>query len=104
MNKKEKDDKPLSKAELKSVISLLNEILDTVQKDLAIDVATRQKLTDIDIELAAQGKALEELEECCKANGRTLAEIDKKTDAILVVLLGPQIQGFTLDQITKEIK
>lgn len=99
-----KDDKPLSKAELKSVVSLLNEILDVVQKDLAIDVATKQKITDIDIELAAQGKALEELEKCCAANGKKLDVIDKKLDAVLVVLLGSQIQGFTLDQITTNIK
>ncbi len=103
MNKKNNDSKPLSKAELKSVVSLLNEILDKVEKDLAIDIATKQKITDIDIELAAQGKALEELQECCKANGQKLDDIEKKIDAILVVLLGPQIQGFTLDQITKEI-
>ena len=80
---------------MRSVLAMLDEILEQVNKDLAIDIATKQKLVDIDIELAAQGEAIEE-------QGQKLNAMDLKLDEIIEILKGPfqETTGSDLTQTT----
>ncbi len=71
--------------------SLFPSVIDYLQEIIRIVLANFHKLTDIDIELSAQGEAIEALE-------ATTARIEAKVDKILVILQGPEVTDFELFQ------
>ncbi len=67
---------------MRSVLAMLDEILEEVEKTKAICVDTNNHVRDIDIELSSQGEAIEE-------QGQKLDAMDVKLDEIILLLRGP---------------